>query len=488
MTVLPSEFPALERSKAAEYGALAALLCITFLLWVTTLAWTPIGPDEPSYKDPAINVVLGNGFTSGAWYGQASTEFWAGNTPLHAFVQIPWFAAFGISLLTSRTLEWSLILGATWILYVAVSRLGLVPSTKARLLFTAAWLGQTSTYTLATHGRPDALGLFIVALVLLAWSANNKRFRLPALAVLSSLLPWSGLQMIVAVLLVLSPLALVFRARFAAEIIAVFTGMAMGGFGLVIFYHLNDALSPFIDSVVPHTAMGGLSIHTYNGWTRGKSFWFLLLGAACLLFGALQKAFRTKSCLSPTIILAGYFAFAFPIALFLGGKFTTNYIWIPALGYLLALFHLFSTTAFIRRSFLNASVLGFTTLSAIYGPTEIAMIALANDSTNVHGRVAAYTAAHVDENDCVVYSQFAFYPAKTSASRAFYANWYGAAITPEEKLEVTLLLCSPEWAHKYESILGSRWVPVDAGIKIPIFRFLRPPLIESLIAHRRAVN
>lgn len=468
-----------------EFRVFLGLLAVALLLWIGTLPWSPVGPDEPSYKDPAANFVLGKGFTSGAWYGQTATEFWAGNVPLHALAQIPWFATFGISMLASRSFEWFFVLAGTLILYAAVARLGLIPTPKARLLFIALWLGQTSTYSLVSQGRPDALGVFIVASLMLAWSISAKCSRLAFLFILSALVPWSGLQLIVAVALVLVPLFILFRTTFMMETAAIVGGMFLGSFALLAFYHLNNALIPFINSAMPHTTMGGLSIYTYNGWILGKSFWFVLLSAGCLVLAGLVGTLRAGSRPAVALLLCGYFAFAFPVLLFFGGKFTTNYVWMPALGFLITFFKALSAPLGGWGVVLKSMAVLFAALSGLYGPVESLGVALSNDSTDVHQRVEAYVNSHITSSDRVVYTQFAFYPVKTSGAQSFYSNWYSASITPQEKQEVTLLLCSPHWAARYEEVLGFNWIPVDSGIEVPVFRFLRQPLCERLVAYRR---
>lgn len=477
-----------KRLSFTELWVLLGLLALALVLWAGMLPWSPVGPDEPSYKDPAANFVMGKGFTSGAWYGQTASEFWAGNVPLHALVQIPWFASFGISMLSSRSFEWALVLVATLLIYAAVARLDLIPTPRARLLFIALWLGQTSTYTLVSQGRPDAFGVFITASLMLAWSISVQRNRLVSLFTLSALLPWCGLQLIVGIVLVLVPLSMIFRAKFMTEMIAIAGGVCTGVLGLVAFYHSNNALAPFINSVMPHTAMGEISVYTYNGWTRGKSFWFVLLSAGCLMLAGLVGAFRTGSRPAPALLLCGYFAFAFPVLLFVGGKFTANYVWMPVLGFLITFFKVLSTSFGERAPALKSMAVLFVALSGFYGPIESLEVALSNDSTEVHQRVEDYAKLHTTDDDCVVYTQFAFYPVKTSAAQSFYSNWYSASITPQEKQEVTLLLCSPEWAARYEASLGSKFVPVDAGIEVPIFRFLRTPIKERLVAYRKAAN
>src|ERR1700733_10639900 len=61
--------------------------------------WT----DEVMYADPAVNLYLGHGFTSSAWYAQPADAFWAGNVPLHSALLYLWLKLFGFSILAVRS-------------------------------------------------------------------------------------------------------------------------------------------------------------------------------------------------------------------------------------------------------------------------------------------------------------------------------------------------------------------------------------------------
>src|SRR5580658_8324525 len=90
--------------------------------------------DEVMYADPAVNLYLGNGFTSSAWYVQHADEFWAGNVPLHSALLYLWLKAFGFSILSVRSINYAYWMASALLLWRACLRLSLVAASLARVL------------------------------------------------------------------------------------------------------------------------------------------------------------------------------------------------------------------------------------------------------------------------------------------------------------------------------------------------------------------
>ena len=92
---------------------LGLLLIVLLVNLATALRYPAVWMDEAMYTDPAANLVMGNGFTSTAWYDQTSDRFWAGNTPLHELILSGWIKFFGFSPLSVRAINYIwLVLGA----------------------------------------------------------------------------------------------------------------------------------------------------------------------------------------------------------------------------------------------------------------------------------------------------------------------------------------------------------------------------------------
>src|SRR5688572_1207108 len=88
-----------------EKWILTALLGVYALLSFLSLGWYPVFIDEPGYSDPSASLLLGQGFTSGAWYAQGYEGFWAGNVPLHQACLYLWMKVFGFSLVAVRSIN-----------------------------------------------------------------------------------------------------------------------------------------------------------------------------------------------------------------------------------------------------------------------------------------------------------------------------------------------------------------------------------------------
>src|SRR2546428_3368047 len=84
-------------------GLLLAFLVVNLL---TSTRYPYVWIDEVMYSDPAVNLYLGNGLTSTAWYVQSSHEFCAGNVPLHSLLLYLWLKLFGFSILAARRLNY----------------------------------------------------------------------------------------------------------------------------------------------------------------------------------------------------------------------------------------------------------------------------------------------------------------------------------------------------------------------------------------------
>ena len=77
---------------SVQEASLVTLLCLAVLgVNLLTASWFPVPwVDEIMFADPAANLLLGNGFTSTAWFDQPRTEFWAGYPPLYQIFLYHW--------------------------------------------------------------------------------------------------------------------------------------------------------------------------------------------------------------------------------------------------------------------------------------------------------------------------------------------------------------------------------------------------------------
>ena len=150
---------------------LYAILFTAFLAanLITSARSPVIWQDEVMFADPAVNLYLGHGFTTSAWFQPRDTVF-AGNSPLYSLCLYPWMGLFGFSVTAVRALNYVLILGVIVICWLALDRVGLVRDRAGRLVFALLVLcadGVTYSYR---SGRYDCLGMLIVAGMFCAWA------------------------------------------------------------------------------------------------------------------------------------------------------------------------------------------------------------------------------------------------------------------------------------------------------------------------------
>src|SRR2546422_11523965 len=103
--------------RVETWRVIGLLFCFLLLNLLTSTRYPYVWIDEVMYSDPAVNLYLGNGFTSSAWYAQPSTEFWAGNVPLHTLLLYLWLKLFGFSILSVRSLNCVYMTACCWLLW-----------------------------------------------------------------------------------------------------------------------------------------------------------------------------------------------------------------------------------------------------------------------------------------------------------------------------------------------------------------------------------
>ncbi len=152
--------------------------------------------DEVMYADPAVNLYLGHGFTSSAWYVQHADEFWAGNVPLHSALLFLWLKAFGFSILAVRAINYVYMIAAGVLLWRACIRLELVAASWARLLLLGLMACGYSMIFAYRSGRPDCVAMLLVCAAVYVYSRECWRQRIFGLMALGALMPWAGLQLL----------------------------------------------------------------------------------------------------------------------------------------------------------------------------------------------------------------------------------------------------------------------------------------------------
>jgi hypothetical protein len=270
-------------------GILSVYAALSLFLW---------GPfethfDNPGYTDPAASYVLGQGFTSGCWYFQGCDEFWAGNVPLHQFLLIPWFKAFGFSSASVKALNMLYIVLGMGLLWLGMVRGRLIATARWRLGAIAFFLVSDSSLSLAISGRPEPLCLLIACAAWFFLSLERRAYRWGGLAGCGLLAPWAGLHLAAFFAFAGIGTVLFYQKRYWKEVLALAAGGVAGSVALLGFYRHFGMLDMFIVNICPHMSisfvMAAQKTDAYIKWiTLIKSWGWRLggFGASSLLFAA----------------------------------------------------------------------------------------------------------------------------------------------------------------------------------------------------------
>jgi hypothetical protein len=434
--------------------------------------------DEVMYTDPSARYTAGKGFTSTAWPSQSSTEFWAGNCPLHQVILIPWLQVFGVSVQTVRSLNVLLVTLSAWVLWLAAKRGGCIASAGGRLCFVFLLLSSSSSTYMTHYGRPDAITLLIASGMVWAFAAAPAAWRKWLAVLLGALAPWAGLQL-VAMAVAVSLFYLLLARRLALP----FCGWLACGIGIGLltlggFYAAHGVARRFVENTLAsgHTFSGQLAqlavkrdakavskaserldniAHFYQAWLVDSSFpWVMLCIFVSSYWAWRQKLFKIVSPLG-FALTAGL---GVPILVLLAGKYPEYYGWM---------------------GFLIVSFCGISAASQFWGAWPVSMRCLATapllaacwaglPSDLLSGRPPAkpaevrnFVQANLSASDRVLVDGPAYYAAVNYAAETYYMLYAGGRGLREmpgtERDAVTALVIHPSHLEVCAAKVGGRW-------------------------------
>jgi hypothetical protein len=455
--------------RRAEF-LLHSILFTTFLAanLVTSARSPVIWQDEVMFADPAVNLYLGNGFTTAAWFQPRDTVF-AGNSPLYSLCLYPWMRLFGFSVTAVRALNYVLILGVIVTCWLALDRLGLVRDRAGRLIFALPVLcadGVTYSYR---SGRYDCLGMLIVASMFCALGGPGARPWRMALFLLAALVPLAGLQLI-PYLGFMAVFTLLVRRRSALpDLLAA----ACGGLaGLVTFWMIlqeNGVWPEFLKSVailggVRRSIAARLGSAIHAPFSEPSSIVLVALLGLCLA-SAWKRADSRMRILAGAGLLVGILV---PSLMAFAGKYVRYYSWmafIPMAACVAAQFRAVCTIPILRSAVPSLVLLA----CAVGLPARLAITCL-EWNLRAPDPVDQMVAENIRRTDWV-YSEFeAYYPAKKTAEVLFLPPYAGLipemeGITPpmtaQERARVGVLILKPTTEEKTLRYFGRAWRLVD---------------------------
>jgi hypothetical protein len=125
--------------------------------------------------DAGLNLAMGKGWVSSAWFSQSVHEFWAANNPLYTLLGSAWIRIVGLDPVAVRTLNLLLALAAAWLIVSTSRRTGLVRTAAASLALALLVLTDGSVSYIYRTGRADLVPLLVVVLLWRAITLEQER-------------------------------------------------------------------------------------------------------------------------------------------------------------------------------------------------------------------------------------------------------------------------------------------------------------------------
>jgi hypothetical protein len=448
-----SNRPASESRPAVWEIFLLALLTAAFLAAnIATASRSPtVWYDETCFVDPAASLALGQGFKTAAWYHVTREQTFTG-FPLHQLLLAHWLKLTGFGVAEARSMNYVLMAGAGWLLWLAGWRLNLIRTAWTRLALVAlVWSGYGITFVYRS-GRIDSLHIFLTAAFLAACAIRTGWLRGMTLFAIAALVPLSGAQFI-AFTAVVGALVLLFAGR---VVLPELTALAMGGaFGCAMIYFLWTMLGVF-DSLAESTGGFFLKFGTPTGLADPSLV--ALLAASVIVGWRLQRQSQLK--LRSVFGFGVVAALIVPLAVAALGRYPIYYSWMGWLPLALGFCAGLSRVDFTGRAWLRwGAVLAVGAVCGVGLPARAALT-LKEWKERDYEPVRQLAKRNVQSADWVYADYPAFYAVKPLAGLTMLPP-YRQIIRDEEKRRVTVLMIKPDNFAEVAELLGGEWERVD---------------------------
>jgi hypothetical protein len=453
-----------------EWAWLGLILLLFVLVNVLTADRYPfLFLDEVFYTDPAVNYLTGHGFTA-AVPGKDSPVFYFYNGPAHSALLIPWLKVFGISMRSVRSINFVYMAMTVLLIWSAAKRIGLVRSTRWRLLLVSMLICDYAIICSYRGGRYDCLGMLVVAFAFWSFSFESMPLRLTALAIAGAASPWVGLQLLPLEAALGCTLLMFTLFRVWREIVAFFFGVVAGSLGLIRLFTDRGVLQYFLGFLHSQSKGLGFVAGALQGEFRHsnvlpKDFSLpLVLGSALLLAVALygSRSLRFRSPLMYGLIFVPLFG----VTLILVAKFPTYYGWMTFAPLAICVCGSLDLDLPTR---IRRLAVGLCVLASIVG-VGLHVLACARDwKDRNYSKLQQFVASSIRPDDLVYVDPQAYYPAKLTGAATFFWD-PGSRMSSAEKSRLTVCVIGPgkTWLLKE---LGGAWystgeemIPAHTGL------------------------
>jgi hypothetical protein len=444
-------------------------------LWTCTIYPVP-WLDEVMYTDPGIHLARGDGLTSGAWYNVYYGNFWFSNVPLPAILTAVWVKAFGDGLVAIRSLNYTLISGAAFLVWDSLRRW--VPKGNPVLFITAtgAFLFSESISTAYRSARPDAICILVSAALMRSAFLERRSIRLFALGALASIAPWAGLQLVVFTVLVLIICALKYRLVALSEICATIVGMSLGASTLLAFYLANDSLADFLISTVgsQHSSLGQFGQYMFLHDPRGTQrvmqaindpVWFVSSDFSMAILVVLIVFVVVIDIRSPgiygrsDIVVMCIVPFVVPYFIFAAGKYPTYYFWMGFSSSLILVW--VNANVIVANKSLGVLRYAPCALLVMVGAVGLPLRLWEMSRYGDYPQMDAFVRDTVARGEWVYVSPEAYFSALDRASVVLSGGYVGSRLTPEipdgQKSRISLIVTTPEREKEILGKVGGCW-------------------------------
>lgn len=478
-----------------EKFLLFLLLAVYAAASLVSLPWYQVFIDEPGYTDPAASLLLGQGFTSGAWYAQGYESAWAGNVPLHQGLLYLWMQVFGFSVSSVRSLNILFVLIGMTAIWAGAYRLGILNHQKFRLAAMGLILASHAGAVWVNLGRPDAICVAIAGLIFLSFSVSSRSIRLCLLSLLAAASPWAGIPLAVVVGFCGVILLVWKRTKLAFEVAAMALGGAAGVASLVVFYESQGVFSIFLESILPHSNLidskrdiipppvSGLK-HRLGALTD----YTLLCLAGSTAFAWLSSWRNRESW--PWIVGGAISTLGVSLLLAITGVFPLYYAWFAFIPGTISLIALWDRGLLQGRLYQAASLACLVAL-LIVGLPRVWINGFVHRGDDLHGRTERFISTVLRADDVVLTQPQAWYAAKHKAKRVYH-GFRAPNITPEEAKEINVVVSSPPFFKAQSEILTGEWHKTDELVlpnrnthRLPFSKWYRDNPTVQLTVYRR---
>ena len=483
-------FPLLE-------GVIVILILVGFILVniFTSLNIQNVWLDEVTVADPAVNLYLGNGFTSTAWQYQTKEEFWASNAPLHQILLYHWLLLFGLSPIAVRSINFVLMAIAVFFIWLAVYRLNIVTSFGSRLaLIAISIFGYGITINYMTS-RYDCIGISLFAALFLAYSIKQSWMRCSIMLSISILIPLAGINLLPYTVILVILLLIYLQRKFWQESLSIALGTGLGIIFLYVFYVTNGVAKVILASAGGHSLASAVDTSVVGQFGETDlatkmiyvlvnfpkimlnrlaniPIWFFqdpsFVALLVLLLGFSFYKYRTNQFKSNSILSFGLaVAVVVPICMGILRDYPIYYSWMAYIpisicvtSFLAEIWSLNKLWRFLGIVFIVAAcVPGY--------PTELVKEMRQPSLAKAYIKLEQFVNESINPEDRV-YSDFeAYYVLKKMPVEYVLLPTYQDMMSEREKQELSALIVKPENYLQVVDLIGGNWVKQDELLERP---------------------